>query len=57
MTDKEAISYLKSKELSKEEIVDLNSSIKENNSFYTNPDNAVDENGEVLDYIQYLKSK
>ena len=57
MTDKEAITYIKKEQLSKEEIAELNSWIKENNSFYTNPDNAVDENGEVLDYIQYLKSK
>ena len=56
MTDKEAISYLKSKELSKEEIVDLNSWIRENNSFYSNPINATDDNGELLDYIEYLKT-
>ena len=56
MTDKEAISYLKSKELSKEEIVDLNSWIRENNSFYSNPINAADDNGELLDYIEYLKT-
>ena len=56
MTDKEAISYLKSKELSKEEILDLNSWIRENNSFYSNPINATNDNGELLDYIEYLKT-
>ena len=50
------ISYLKSKELSKEEMVDLNSWIIENNSFYSNPINATDDNGELLNFIEYLKT-
>lgn len=57
MTDKEAITYLKKDLLLKEEITELNSWIKENIFFYSNPDNEVDGNGEVLEFIQYLKSK
>ncbi|MDD7382500.1 MAG: ISL3 family transposase [Bacilli bacterium] len=57
MTDKEAISYIKSKGLSKDELSELNSWIRERNSFYSNPVNAVDENGEVLDFIQYIQTR
>lgn len=57
MTDKEAIAYLKSKELSKEELSELNSWIREKNIFYSNPINAVDENGELLDFIQYIQTR
>ena len=30
--------------------------IRENNSFYSNPINAIDDNGELLDFIEYLKT-
>ena len=30
--------------------------IRENNSFYSNPINATDDNGELLDFIEYHKT-
>ena len=55
MTEKEAILYLKSTNITDIELKMLNDWIKDGNDFYSNPINALDSNNQQIDFISYIR--
>ena len=55
MTEKEAILYLKSINITDIELKMLNDWIKDRNDFYSNPINALDSNNQQIDFISYIR--
>lgn len=55
MTEKEAILYLKSINITDIELKLLNDWIKDGNDFYSNPINELDSNNQQIDFISYIR--
>ena len=55
MTEKEAVLYLKSINITDIELKLLNDWIKDGNDFYSNPINALDSNNQQIDFISYIR--